>query len=67
MHPLQAVFSYKIYRLKQQSSYRLQPLEVFLRLNKFFSNYDPSRSSQDKEVNTEKQKVYIAILSDYFI
>ena len=28
---------------------------------------DPSQSSQVKEVNAEKQKVYTAILSDYLI
>ena len=52
------------------TSYWLQPLEVLLKLNKLFQKYascDPSRSSQEKEVNTEKQKVYSAILPDHFI
>ena len=56
----------KIYCLKQRF-FPSATAQVFLRWNKFFSNFDPSRSSQDKEVNTEKQKVYLAILSDYFI
>ena len=38
--------------------------------NKLFQKYascDPSRSLQEKEVNMEKQKVYTAILPNYFI
>ena len=67
--PYQAVTS-KIYRLKQHFL-PLQPLEVLLKLNKLFKKYaswDPSRCSQEKEVNKEKDRVRsTAFHSDYFI
>ena len=49
----------------------LQLLHVLLKINeisclKKYASCDPSRSSQEKEVNMEKQKVYTAILSDCF-
>ena len=57
--------------LEAKISYQLQQLEVLLKLNKTclkkYLNGDPSRCSQEKEVNTKKQRVYTAILSDYFI
>ena len=33
---------------------------------KEYASCDPSLSKQEKKVNTEKQKVYTAILSDYW-
>ena len=57
--------------LEAKTSYQLQQLEVLLKLNKLFkkkyASCDPSRCSQEKEVNMKKQWVYKAILSDYFI
>ena len=50
----------------------LQLLHVLLKISeisclKKYASCDPSRSSQEKEVNMEEQKVYTAILSDYFV
>ena len=66
--PYQAVTS-KIYRLKQHFL-PLQPLEVLLKLNKLFQKIRKLWSKlylQEKEVNTEKERVSTAIHSDYFI